>query len=113
MSREIKPAFSITRNDFRFDFFRCGGKGGQKQNKTSSGARCTHIETGISAESREERSQAQNKKIAFQRCAQKLIESKWFKVQKIKANGRYAEIERAVEEAMRPENMKVEYYDPA
>lgn len=67
--------FSVTKKDFRFDTFRAGGKGGQKQNKTSSGVRCTHIESGAVGESREERSQHLNKRKAFMRC----VESEKFK----------------------------------
>ena len=57
--------FSLTKKDFVVETFRAGGKGGQKQNKTDSGVRIKHPASGAVAESREERSQHQNKKIAF------------------------------------------------
>ena len=76
---EKELIFSARKKDFRIDTFRAGGKGGQKQNKTDSGVRITHIESGLAAESREERSQHQNKKIAFERLVPKLVE---FYVQK-------------------------------
>jgi protein subunit release factor B len=97
------------------DTFRCGGKGGQKQNKTSSGVRFTHIESGAVGESREERQQSQNKKLAFQRC----IESKqfqiWFKkkvAREIISADEQRDIERQVDLSMREENLQVEYYTP-
>jgi protein subunit release factor A len=65
--------FSARRKDFRVDTFRAGGKGGQHQNKTDSAVRITHIESGLSAESRSERSQHRNRKIAFHRLAKKLV----------------------------------------
>src|SRR5438874_3720954 len=46
--------------DLRRDTFRSGGPGGQHQNKTESGVRYTHTPTGVSAESRSERSQVKN-----------------------------------------------------
>ena len=70
-----EPAVSLTKKDFIIQTFRAGGKGGQKQNKTSSGVRIIHPESGARGESRDERSQHQNKKIAFQR----LVESPRFK----------------------------------
>jgi protein subunit release factor B len=66
MSKEL--LFSITKDDFIWEFFRAGGKGGQHQNKTDSACRCTHIDSGSVGESREERVQSQNRKIAFKRC---------------------------------------------
>ena len=68
--------FSLTKKDFRIDTFRSGGKGGQHQNTTDSGVRITHIESGAVGESREERSQSQNKKTAFER----LVASNTFQI---------------------------------
>ena len=66
--------FLAVRGDFRIDYFRAGGKGGQHQNKTDSGCRITHLATSLSAESRSERSQHRNRKIAFERLAQLLTQ---------------------------------------
>ena len=70
MEREL--IFSARKKDFRVDYFRCGGPGGQNQNKLETGVRITHIATGISCEGREFKSQHANKKAAFQRLALKL-----------------------------------------
>ena len=59
--------FSVTKKDFELQFFRAGGKGGQKQNKTSSACRIVHKASGATGESREQRQQIANKKLAFQR----------------------------------------------
>lgn len=71
---EIANKLSRKRKDFRLDFFRAGGKGGQKQNKTSSGVRITDLVTGISAEGRDERKRSQNQSNAFYRLVDKLVD---------------------------------------
>lgn len=59
--------------DLKRDVFRCGGPGGQHQNKTESGVRYTHLPTGIAAESRTERSQHKNDANAMALLKAKLI----------------------------------------
>ena len=70
MAREL--LFSWTRKDFRVDTFCSGGPGGQHQNKTATGVRITHLESGPASESRVHKSQGQNKKAAFLKLAEKL-----------------------------------------
>lgn len=60
--------FSVTtENGLVVETFRSGGPGGQNQNKRDTGARVRHPESGAVGESREERSQWQNKKTALKR----------------------------------------------
>lgn len=105
--------FSVTKNDFRIDTFRCGGKGGQNVNKVETGVRITHIESGAVGESREERSQLQNKKKAFLR----LVETKEFKLWHKKKTAEMLlskedkrQIERKVDEWMKEDNLLIEYF---
>jgi len=106
-----KLLFSVTKKDFRIDTFRAGGKGGQKQNKTSSGVRITHLESGAVGESREERSQLQNKKRALRRLAESDKFKLWLKLKAAEVTGITASIEAKVDEAMRPENLIIEMGD--
>ena len=109
MTKEL--IFSITKDDFEIEVFRAGGKGGQKQNKTSSGVRIRHIASGCTAESREERSQYQNKKIAFQRLVNSPEFRKWLRLEVSKRVGEMAEIELKVKNAMLPKNLKIEKFN--
>ena len=56
-----------TDQDFRYETFRSGGKGGQNVNKVETGIRVIHIPTGISVTSTKERSQYMNKKDAIRK----------------------------------------------
>jgi len=47
--------FSLTKKDFDIQTFRAGGKGGQKQNKISSGVRIIHRESGELLENLEQK----------------------------------------------------------
>ena len=69
MTKERTPLLHLTRDDFEIQSFRSGGPGGQHQNKTETGIRIIHHASGARAESREERSQLQNKQIAFRKLA--------------------------------------------
>lgn len=58
---------SVTMADCDLQTFRSGGKGGQNQNKRDTGVRIIHRESGARGEARDERSQLQNKKLAWRR----------------------------------------------
>ncbi|WP_232187357.1 peptide chain release factor family protein [Cohnella silvisoli] len=103
-----KPLFSVTLADCRVDTFRSGGPGGQHQNKTESGVRITHIKSGAVGESREGRSQHDNKRTAFRRMAESAVFRKWQRLEAARATGRLAEIEREVDRTMHPGNIRVE-----
>ncbi|MFA5458606.1 MAG: peptide chain release factor-like protein [Synergistaceae bacterium] len=108
MSREL--LFSLTKNDFELQFFRAGGKGGQKQNKTSSGCRIIHKESGAVGESREQRQQIANKKLAFQRLIQSPEFQTWHKIKSAAMLSGMGDIHRKVDEMMDERNLKIEYF---
>lgn len=100
--------FSITKKDFEVQTFCSGGPGGQHQNKTASGVRIKHHESGAVGESREQRHQLQNKKIAFER----LTSHPKFKLWLNKRAWEITEgktLEQRVDEAMSEENLLIEY----
>jgi protein subunit release factor A len=78
----------VSIHDCEVQHFRSGGSGGQNQNKRSTGTRVIHHPSGARGESREERSQLQNKKTAFRR----MIETPKFKLWLAIETGRTAAI---------------------
>lgn len=63
----------ITKKDLRIEFFRASGKGGQHRNKADTACRMTHKTTGVSAESTDSRSQADNKGKAWLKLVNRLV----------------------------------------
>lgn len=103
--------FSVTIADCEIQTFRSGGKGGQNQNKTESGVRIIHHPSGARGESREERSQLQNKRNAFRRMGQSDVFKRWAKSQAARMRGGES-IEDKVERMMSPCNILVEVQTP-
>jgi protein subunit release factor B len=111
MQREL--IYSLSRKNFKIETFRGSGPGGQKRNKTDSGVRITHPESGAIGRATEDRSQYKNKKVAFQR----MVDSKEFQIwHKMKIGAIIQDeqilkerVERRVDEWMKPENILVEY----
>jgi len=99
--------FSITKDDFSVQTFRSGGKGGQHQNKTESGVRIVHRESGAVGEGRTERSQHQNKKYAFKRLVASGKFQVWLK-RKIFEVGKKINLEQEVEKWVQNKYLKTE-----
>jgi len=62
----------IAKSDVREEFYKSSGAGGQHRNKTMSAVKLTHIPTGITAISADERSQHQNREIAWKRLVERV-----------------------------------------
>jgi protein subunit release factor B len=102
--------FSLTKADFEIQTFRCGGKGGQNVNKVESGVRIIHTASGARSESCEQRHQHQNKMIAFKKLVETAKFKAWHAMECARRLGKLKNIDKAVDMAMREENLKVETF---
>lgn len=105
-----QKVLTVTKDHCRWEYFPVGGNGGQKQNKTAAGARCTHEPSGAVGVSRESRHQHENRRLAFRRMAESAKFRMW-------VADRHAEISRGetaeavVARAMEPQNLVIEVKD--
>jgi len=75
MMEELDKEIEIPEKDIEFKAVLSGGPGGQNVNKTSSAVIITHIPTGITVNSSDQRSQAQNRQNAM-----RLLKAKLWKI---------------------------------
>ena len=107
--REI--LFTVTLDDCEVQTFRAGGPGGQHQNKTASGVRVIHRPSGARGESREHRSQLQNKKAAFGRMASSNTFRVWAYEERRRREGHLSAEARVLESLTARGAVKVEVKD--
>lgn len=101
--------FSVTKKDLDVQFFCTGGPGGQKQNKTASGCRIVHVPSGAVGESRELRSQPQNKKLAFERLVRSAKFKSWVRAEAAARAKGFQDLDDQVDREMK--NVRVEVSD--
>ena len=99
--------FSTTARDLKWDYFRGSGKGGQARNKTSNAVRCTHEPSGAVGRAEEQRSQLQNRKLAFRRMAESKEFQKWVRIEAARKTGQLALIEKKVEDEMKRVKLEI------
>lgn len=103
-SRERTKILSVTIHDCDVRTSRSGGKGGQNVNKRETKVEIVHEPSGARGKSSEERSQLQNKRVAFRRMCETPEFRNWIRVQA----GEDARLISAVERELWPDRIKIE-----
>lgn len=109
--------FSVTRKDLEITYYNGSGNGGQNRNNRANCVRIRHPESGVIATGQDERTKEQNLRNAFKRLAHHPKFRAWLKIKTSQAaltkeakTKEEWEINKKVDEAMREENLKVEYF---
>lgn len=92
--------FSVTAKDCEWKYMRGTGNGGQKKNKTNSAVHCIHRPSGAHGYAEDERSQHQNRQLAFKRMAESKQFKEWLHVEFQRLTGQLAAIEDEVNRQM-------------
>jgi len=107
--------FSLTAKDFKWEYYRASGPGGQHRNKRDTACRCTHEPSGGVGISADERHQRRNRETAFRRCVSSEKFKLWHRIECAKILKGFKtkeEIEAMVDKELNNlENLKVELKD--
>lgn len=109
MKKADKLLFSLTAKDFEVQTFCTGGNGGQHRNAKQNGVRIIHDASGARAEHRDGRDQPENKEKAFRKLVETKAFKAWHKMEVARRLGQLEDIDKAVDTAMQPHNLKIEY----
>jgi protein subunit release factor B len=99
--KKSKLLFSVTAQDCEWSYARGSGNGGQARNKSNNAVHCSHRPSGAHGYSEASRSQADNKKDAFEKMYNSEQFQRWLKLESMKRSGELTEIERAVEQELK------------
>ena len=89
--------FTVTARDCEWSYARGSGNGGQARNKSNNAVHCRHRPSGAHGYSEASRSQADNKKDAFEKMYNSPEFQRWLNLEFMKRSGEMNEIERSVE----------------
>jgi protein subunit release factor B len=88
----------ILKKQVVIETYRSSGPGGQRKNKTETAVRLKHLPSGITVLATEHRSQAQNRKLAFERLRERLLKLNRPRKRRVSTSVPLGAIERKKEE---------------
>jgi protein subunit release factor B len=103
--KEIKPVKQkfetdpqVLKKQVIIETYRSSGPGGQRKNKVETAVRLKHLPSGLTVIATEHRSQAENRKLAFERLRARLIKLNQPRRRRIPTSVSMKDIEKRIEE---------------
>ncbi len=91
-------SLEILKRQVVVETYRSSGPGGQRKNKVETAVRLKHLPSGINVIATEHRSQAENRKLAFERLRERLIKLNRPRRRRIPTSTPFMAIEKRKEE---------------
>lgn len=103
--------FSVGKSDLRIDFFSGSGSGGQNRNKNQNCVRIHHDDSGVIVTGQSQRDRKSNMREGLINLS-KHPKFKVWQAKRCWEINNHKTLDQVVDELMKEENLKVEYYDP-
>ena len=98
MTRKFDTDPEILKKQVIIETYRSSGPGGQRKNKVQTAVRLKHLPSGMTVVATEHRSQADNRKLAFERLRDRLIRLNRPKKRRIPTSVSLKAVEKRMEE---------------
>ena len=109
MKKEL--LFSVTKKDLDITYFSGTGAGGQHRNRHMNCVRIKHPDSNVIVTGQSSRDKNTNLRSAFNNLVNHPDFKKWHKIKTAEMMGRLTDIEKEVDKALSPENLKIEHFE--
>lgn len=106
MNKDKQTLLTVTKKDFRWEYFNGSGAGGQNRNRKKNCVRLFHDPSKTSSVAQDQKNKAQNEKAAFVRLVNQKQFQDWLKLESARRAGQLEDLNAKVKKQLL--NAKVE-----